>query len=117
MVNVYDYAHNLARALKDSEEARAYQAALAKIKGKSSIESMIGDFHKKQFELQAQVLQGKELTESQKGALETLYGVIAQNPDAAAFLMAEQRLGSLVNDIMKIVGDAVQMESFGLGKQ
>lgn len=117
MVNVYDYAHNLARALKESEESKAYQAALVKIKGKASIESMIGDFHKKQLELQAQMLQGKELTEAQKGALESLYGVIAQNPDAAAFLMAEQRLGNLVNDIMKIVGDAVQMDSFGLGNR
>ncbi|HLO03131.1 MAG TPA: YlbF family regulator [Symbiobacteriaceae bacterium] len=114
MVNVYDYAHSLARALKESEESKAYQAALAKIKGKTTIEAMIGDFHKKQIELQAQMLQGKELTDGQKGALESLYAVIAQNPDAAAFLMAEQRLGGLVNDIMKIVGESVQMESFGL---
>lgn len=115
MVNVYDYAHNLAKALKGSEEAQAYRQALSRIKGRSAVESMLRDFHQKQFELQAQVFQGKEPTESQKGALEKLYGVIAQNPEAAAFLMAEQRLGNLMNDIMKIVGEAVEMESFGLG--
>jgi cell fate (sporulation/competence/biofilm development) regulator YlbF (YheA/YmcA/DUF963 family) len=117
MVNVYDYAHNLAKALKDSEESRAYQQALAKIKGRTALESMLRDFHQKQFELQAQIYEGKEPTSEQKGALERLYTVIAQNPDAAAFLSAEQRLGNLMNDIIKIVGEAVEMESFGLGME
>jgi cell fate (sporulation/competence/biofilm development) regulator YlbF (YheA/YmcA/DUF963 family) len=116
MVNIYDYAHNLARALKECQEYKAYKEALAKIKGKP-VERLIADFHKRQLELQAQVFQGKELTEAQKEGLQNLYTALAQHPDAAAFLAAEQRLGTLVGDITKIIGEAVEMETFGLGAQ
>jgi cell fate (sporulation/competence/biofilm development) regulator YlbF (YheA/YmcA/DUF963 family) len=114
MVNIYDYAHSLARALKESQEYKTYQEALAKIKGKP-VEQMIADFHKRQLELQAQVYQGKQLTEAQKEGLQHMYGALAQHPDAAAFLRAEERLGTLLADITKIIGEAVEMETFGLG--
>ncbi|MBP2016835.1 cell fate (sporulation/competence/biofilm development) regulator YlbF (YheA/YmcA/DUF963 family) [Symbiobacterium terraclitae] len=110
MVNVYDHAHSLARALKESHEYRSFVAAREKIKGKASAEKMIEDFHKRQLELQAQVLQGKELTQEQKEGLERLYSVLSQDVDIRDYLMAEQRLGTLLNDVYKIISDAVDVE-------
>lgn len=113
MVNVHDYAHSLARALKESPEHRAFQDARTRIKGKASAEKMIADFHQKQVDLQSQALQGKEPTEQQKQALQQLYAVISGDPDAAQYLMAEQRLTILLNDIYKIIGDALDIPAPG----
>lgn len=110
MVNVHDYAHSLARALKESPEHKAYTAAKSRIKGKRSAEEMVADFHKKQLELQTQAMQGKEPSDQQKAALQQLYSVIQGDPDARDYLMAEQRLGVLLQDIYKIIGDAVDFD-------
>lgn len=110
MVNVHDYAHSLARALRECPENKAFQAAKSRIKGKSAAENMIADFHKRQMELQAQVLQGKELTPEQQDGLQKLYAVLAQDADIRDYLMAEQRLGTLMGDVYKIVGEAVEMD-------
>lgn len=109
MINVHDHAHSLARALKESPENKAFQAARSRIKGKKAKEQMIEDFHKKQLELQTQALQGKEPTEQQKEALQKLYDVIQNDPDVRDYLMAEQRLSILLNDIHKIIGDAIEI--------
>jgi len=110
MVNAYDQAHNLARALKESQEYKAFQAAKERIKGKSSAEQMIADFHKRQMDLQAQMLQGRELTQEQREGLERLYGVLAQDVDIRDYLAAEQRLGTLLGDVYKIIGEAVEVD-------
>ncbi|MBY6274660.1 MAG: hypothetical protein CWE10_00355 [Symbiobacterium thermophilum] len=110
MVNVYDHAHSLARALKESQEYKSFQAAREKIKGKPAAEQMIADFHKRQMELQAEVLQGKELTQEQKEGLERLYNVLIQDLDIRDYLMAEQRLGTLLSDVYKIIGEAVDVD-------
>ncbi len=110
MVNVHDYAHSLARALKDSPEHKAFTAAKSRVKGNSAAEAMIEDFHKKQYEAQALMLQGKELPAAQKEAIERLYGVVSGHADVRDFIMAEQRLSILLNDVLKIIGDAVDLQ-------
>lgn len=110
VVNVYDHAHSLARALKESQEYRAFQSARSKIKARPAAEEMVKDFNKKRLELQALMLQGKEPTAEQKEGLERLYGVIGGDPDVRDFLMAEQRLSTILNDVYKILGEAIDMD-------
>ncbi|MEW8977519.1 MAG: YlbF family regulator [Symbiobacterium sp.] len=110
MVNVYDHAHGLARALKECQEYRMFKEAREKLKAKPSAEKMVADFHKRQMELQAQVLQGQELTEEQKQGLERLQEVLMQDMDIRDYLLAEQRLMRLLNDVSKIISDAVDVE-------
>lgn len=116
MMNVHDYAHSLARALKESTEYRAFRAAKDRVKDNSAARQMIDDFHKKQIELQSLALQGKEPTREQQEPLQRLYGVIQGHADVREFLAAEQRLGVLLSDIYKIIGDAVDLELAPGGK-
>lgn len=116
MVNVHDYAHSLARALKESSEYRAFQSARDRVKGNGAAESMVEDFHKKQLEAQSLMLQGKELPAAQKEALERLYGVIQGHADVRDLIMAEQRISVLLSDVFKIIGDAVDLELVPRGK-
>lgn len=110
MVNVYDHAHGLARALKECQEYTGFLAAKSRIKSKPAAEQMIADFHRRQMELQAQVLQGKELSPEQQEGLQKLYGVLSQDADIRDYLMAEQRLGTLLGDVYKIIGEAVEID-------
>lgn len=116
MVNVYDYAHSLARALKEAPEYRAFQAARSRLKGKPAAEQMVKDFHKKQLELQTQAISGKEPTAEQKQALERLYAIVQGDVDVREYLMAEQRLGVILNDVYKILGEAIEVDLTGLEK-
>ncbi|MDF2630958.1 MAG: hypothetical protein K0R39_4789 [Symbiobacteriaceae bacterium] len=117
MVNVYDYAHNLARALKDAPEYKALQVARTKLKGRPSAEEMVRDFHKKQLDAQTLIMQGKELPKQQKEALEQLYAVIQNDADVREFLMAEQRFSVILQDVYKILGEAVDVDIPGFEKQ
>lgn len=110
MVNVYDHAHSLARALRESQEYRTLVAAREKIKGNSAVENMIKDYHTKQMELQALQLQGKEPSAAQKAAFEQLASVIQSSVDARDYLMAEARFGTMLQDIYKIIGEAVEVD-------
>lgn len=117
MVNVYDYAHNLARALKESSEFRSLSNARDRLRGKPTAEQMVSDFHKKQLDLQVMMAQGKEPSKEQKEALERLYAVIQGDSDVREFLMAEQRFSIILNDVYKILGEAVDVEIPGLERK
>lgn len=117
MVNVYDYAHSLARALKDSEEYKAFQSARDRLKSRPAAEEMVRDFHKKQLDLQTLIYQGKEPSREQKEALERLAAIVQGDSVARDFLLAEQRFGVIIQDVYKILGDAIDMDVPGLERQ
>lgn len=110
MVNVHDYAHSLARALKQSGEYQGYAAAKRRLDSNQSAQQMVADFHKKQIELQAAILQGGKPSDAQQEALERLYTVIQGSADARDYLAAEQRLATILNDIYRIIGEAVDLQ-------
>lgn len=117
MVNVYDYAHNLARALKDSPEYKAFQSTRDRLKTRPAAEEMVRDFHKKQLDLQTLIMQGKEPSKEQTEGLERLYAVIQNDSDVRDFLMAEQRFSVIIQDVYKILGDAIELDVPGLERQ
>lgn len=110
MVNVHDHAHSLARALKESPEYKAFAAAKKRLEANKGAQQMVGDFHNKQIEVQSLVLQGQKPSAAQQEALQKLYGVIQGSIDARDYLAAEQRLATILNDIYKIIGDAVELQ-------
>lgn len=110
MVNIHDYAHNLARALRESPEYRSYKAAREKIKSNAAAKQMIEDFQRRRLELQALSLEGKEPSKEKQEALSQLLTVISGHADAREYLAAEQRFGVLMGDVYKIIGDAVELD-------
>ena len=52
-MNVYDQAHTLATAVKESEEYKQFQARKKDIEGNPELEKALNDFLKQQFEMQA----------------------------------------------------------------
>lgn len=109
-MNVYDKAHELARALSASREYRDYKAAKERIEGDETNKRMLRDFKKRQFQLQAAYLSGKQPDQEELDKFRKLSELIQHSPAIGEFLQAEYRLSTLMSDIYKILGEAVDMD-------
>ncbi|MEW8957659.1 MAG: YlbF family regulator [Moorella sp. (in: firmicutes)] len=106
-MEVYDRAHELARALSRSEEYGDYRLAKAKLESNETNLQMLRDFRRRQLQLEMDLLAGKEPDSSLRQALEESYRIISLNPTITAYLAAEERLARLLADIQKILFDAI----------
>ncbi len=106
-MNVYDEAHGLARAIKESQEFKHYSELREKVEANESVNEMLKNFQQKQMELQAKAMMGEELGEEFQTTLQNLYGILAKDPLAAEYLQAEMQFSMMMNDVYKILGEAI----------
>lgn len=107
-MNVYDEAHALARALKESPEYTAYMEKKAIVSENADLSEMINDFQTKQFQFQAQQMMGGEGQQDMMEQIQSLYQIIAKDPLAAQYLQAEFTFTRMVSDVYAILGEVVQ---------
>lgn len=105
-MNVYDKAYELARALKNSPEAKEWAEAHDALAGDSDAKRMLDDFRKRQRDAERAMLEGKGLSQEDQDKLNKLYEVLQLHSGIRRVLEAEQRLVRLWVDTQKIVGDA-----------
>jgi len=108
VMKAYDSAHQLAKDLNSSEEYRAFVRVKEKIKADPANTKMLSEFQIKQFEIQQYQLMGQEVTQEKQQELERLYSLISLNPSIKEYLEAEFRFSRMMNDVQKILADAVQ---------
>ena len=108
MVNIHDKAHELAKALKETDEVKAFKQLRNQVDGNPQLKSMIEDFNRKQLESQKYVLEGKQIPASEMNKLQELYDVIARDPIARQFLEVQMKVATLVNDVTKIITQAIE---------
>lgn len=109
-MNVYDKAHELARALKAAPEVVEYKAAMEKLNSNPNNKKMVEDFRKKQFDIYSMQVKGIEPSKEQIDAVNNLFNIISLNSEIREFLEAEMRFSRLWQDIIKILGDAVDID-------
>ena len=68
---------------------------------------MLEDFQKKQMKIQELRFSGKEIEESQLQQIQKLYEILMKDPTTNEYFQAEMRFGQLMNDINKIISEAV----------
>ncbi len=107
-MNPYDRAHELVRAIQDSEAFRSMKAAKGKIEPDEQAKRMLNDFHMKQLEFERKQLMGEEPTQSEQEGLQKLYDVLQLHEPVREYLLAEYQLGVLMQDIQKILGEALK---------
>ena len=106
-MNVYDQAHNLARAIKESEEFKQYDYLKKVIDQKEDLSKMVKDFQAKQFELQAKQMMGEEVGPEMMQGIQELYQIIMTDPTASQYMQAEMRFSLMMNDVYKILGEVM----------
>lgn len=106
-MNVYNEAHNLAQAIKECEEFKAYDELKKKIDANPELAKVISDFQMIQMQAQLSQMSGQETSDDVIDKLKELYGILLRDPIAAEYMQAEMRFSLMMNDIYKILGDAM----------
>ena len=106
-MNVYDQAHELANAIKSCQEFKDYEDVKAKVAANPDLDAMIKDFQSKQFEMQTKQMLGEELDAEFVGKAQEIYQIIMKDPLATEYMQAEMRFSLMMNDVYKILGDAM----------
>lgn len=109
-MSVYEKAHELARALRESQELRELKRIKNTVFTSSKNNEMITDFKRKQFELQTEQLAGKEPEKDKLDQLQQLYSILIANPDISKYFEAEYRFDRMVSDIYKILGESIGVD-------
>lgn len=106
MINPYDKAYELARALKECAEAKDWLAAQEELAKDADGWRMLEDFRGRQEEIAKALSEGREVSEDEKKKVGRLYEVIVLHTGVRRVLEAEQRLVRLLADVQRIIGDA-----------
>lgn len=111
-MNVYDQAHSLATAIKESEEFKQYDQSKKEVEANPELDAAIKDFMGKQFELQTQHMMGQEMDAEALSKLQQLSAILMQDPSAAQYLQNQMRFSMMMADVYKIIADVAD---FGMG--
>ena len=103
-----DLAHELARTLKESDEFKQFLKSKEKVMSDVNNHKMIREFQLKQWEIREAQMLDTEISEERLQELERLYSLVSLNPAAREYLEAEFGVSRMVNDIQKIIGEAIQ---------
>ncbi len=109
-MNPYDLAHQLARALKKSQEFSEFKQAKAVVDTDEKKKEMVDDFRKKQLQLQRKQMTGGEPGEEEIQQLNNLYTIVTADEEVKRLMQAEMRLAQLLSDIYNIIGEALKTE-------
>jgi cell fate (sporulation/competence/biofilm development) regulator YlbF (YheA/YmcA/DUF963 family) len=101
--NPYDLAHELARAMKDSETYQRYVHAQKELAKNPAAQEKVLHFRALQMEVnQAQIL-GQNLSEDKVGQVTLEYAKLNQDNSIAEFLNAQGMFMKMFTDIQEII--------------
>ena len=103
MNNIYDEAHKLARAIKNSEEYKTYVEKKKIVYSNAKDKEMVENFMNKVFEIQLEQMSGKEVDQEKVEKLSKLEDILMLNPVIKDYFSAELRFSQLVQDINNII--------------
>ena len=108
-MNVYDEAHSLAQAIKESGEFKEFDRLRMLVDEDKEISDMLKDLQQIQLEIQAASMSGKEPDADAVSRLQSLSTMVATKPLAAQYLQAQGAFSIMMNDVFGIIGDAMGM--------
>lgn len=109
-MNVYDEAHNLARAIKESNEFIEYDKIRKEVEKDEQLASMLKDLQEKQIQIQTAQMTGQEPDADLISQLQSLATMIATKPLAAQYMQSEGAFSVMINDVFGILGEAVGLK-------
>ena len=108
MQNVYDIAHELVRSLRETDQYKDYQDAETKLKANEEVSRMMDDFQAKSMEYQTKIMSGQMPEQEELAQMQQMSAIIMSDPLAASYINAQMQLQTIIGDIFKIIGEAVE---------
>ncbi len=109
-MNVYDAAHSLAKAIKESDELTKFKELQAQMFAKEDIKSQFDNFQKLQIEIQTAQMTGQSVDEEKMKEAQSLFELIQQDQVANQYFLAEMKLNQMMGDVTKIISDAMGIQ-------
>ena len=109
-MNVYDEAHNLARAIKESNEFKEFDRMRKEVEQDADVSAMLGELQKLQIELQTAQMTGSQPGPETMSRVQALSTMLATKPLAAKFMQTEAAFSVMMNDVFRIIGEAVGLQ-------
>ncbi|AHV96635.1 MULTISPECIES: YlbF family regulator [Paenibacillus] len=107
-MNIYDKAHELARAIKDSSEVADISAALKLVEADPGSKEMLDNFRSSQHELQERMMAGEMPAQEEMEKMEKLFEVLNMNLSIRRLFEAERRLSVVIEDVNKIITGSLE---------
>ena len=108
MQNVYDIAHELVRSLRETAQHKDYKDAEAKLTSNAEMSSMMDDFQAKSMEYQTKIMSGQMPEQEELAQMQQISAIIMTDPLSASYVNAQMQLQTIISDIFKIIGEAVE---------
>lgn len=109
-MNVYDAAHNLAKAIKESDELTKFKELQAQMFAKEDIKSQFDTFQKLQMEIQTAQMTGQPVDEEKMKEAQNLFDLLQKDPITNQYFLAEMKLNQMMGDVTKIISDAMGIQ-------
>ena len=109
-MNVYDVAHGLARAIKESNEFKEFDRMRKEVEQDVDVSQMLGELQKLQIELQTAQMTGNQPDADMMSRMQSLSTMLATKPLAAKFMQTEAAFSVMMNDVFRIIGEAVGLQ-------
>lgn len=106
--NPYDKAHELARAVKGSDEMKELEKTWGEISRRPDHRRRMERFRQVSMEIQKIRMQGQEPRQEQGAELNRLMEDIRSDPCLRQYMEAESRFGRLMADITRILGEPLE---------
>ena len=103
----YDKAHDLAHAMRESEEYKELMAAQEAVKADAVATALVRTFMAQQMQWEYAKLSGAPEADELQKKQEKLMPQIQENAAAAAYLQAQMRWSQISNDIYKIISEPI----------
>ncbi|MXO81010.1 YlbF family regulator [Paenibacillus sp. OT2-17] len=107
-MNIYDKAHDLAKALKESKEVEEITSAMKLIETDPEAKKMLDDLRERQMEVQQRMMSGDMPPQEEMEKMEKLFEVLSLNLNIRRLFDAERRLSVIIEDVNKIIADSLQ---------
>lgn len=107
---VYDQAHTLAKAVRESEEYKLLRRCRQNVESEPQAKKMIEDYQKKHYEIQKLKLIGQEVPDETAQAFRQMHEIIWANSSVREYLEAENRFALMMADIQRIVVEGLDIE-------
>ena len=107
-MNVYDEAHSLARAIKESQEFKEFDRMRIEVDNDKETSDMLKEFTELQMQFQTAQLAGQQPDKESFKRFRSLSTMLMTKPLAARYLQAQMAIATMMNDVFGIVGEAIK---------
>ena len=107
-MNVYDEAHSLAKAIKESNEFKEFDRIRKEVDKDKECSDMLKELTELQVQLQTTQLTGQQPDKDVFARFQSLSAMVMTKPLAAQYLQAQMAIATLMNDVFGIVGEAIR---------